>query len=243
MKLKNVGEAVYPIVWEKTEIEGIPVIIAEPKQDGNCSTLFYYHGWSSSPINQLLRIEVFALHGMKVIAPCTIHHGWRGELDYEDPTVSANYFWKCIRANWEEFPILFDALDAIPKTDKADVFLYGNSMGYDGSQIYRKEKMFRLRFAGTLFEELAEYWEKEYFDNQSSMDTPKSLEKEQFINRPLFVLGGSVDLVVPQEIMRHSVEALSAAGNPALYLEYEELGHFVTANMLHEAINFYASFE
>ena len=51
----------------------------------------YYHGWSSSPTNQLLRLQLLAMHGLKVVAPCAKHHGKRGAVDYENPEMIAKY--------------------------------------------------------------------------------------------------------------------------------------------------------
>lgn len=244
MRLKQPGEETYPIFWHWETLGGIPCLIVEPRGENREIFCMYYHGWSSSPTNQLLRLQLLAMHGLKVVAPCAKHHGKRGAVDYENPEMIAKYLFDTVEEALHEFPTIMKEIDKIGKVGTRKICLYGNSMGgFIASKIFAEHpEIYACALTNTTWhwKELIEYWRSMYLEQRPIQFRLEEVSVEQLGKRPLWVSGGSLDPVVPQTGMRKTVEAMKIKGYPAEYLNFEGLGHFVTVNMLTEVISFYA---
>lgn len=219
----------YAVTSEHRTLGGVPCTVAKP--DFSAPLLFYYHGWSSSPDEQGLRLMTLAGAGYTVVTPCALAHGERGKVDYDKPETIADTFFKVIHTHLEEF----EALRAEARTlvAKGPEFLYGNSMG--GMTAYHL--LARTTFDAAVITnstpftgKWADYVEKEYLDGLMMQNV---IEDVNFPTRtPFYAMGGDIDPVVPQKDVRR---ALQDGGH---YLNFQNLAHYVTAGMINETVDF-----
>lgn len=220
----------YAAKSEHRTLGGVPCTVAKP--DFDAPLLFYYHGWSSSPDEQGLRLMTLAGAGYTVIAPCADLHGERGKVDYDKPEVIAEVFFRAIRTHLAEFDALKAAARKLIPT--GPTFLYGNSMG--GMTAYhileREDFTAAVITNSTPFtRKWADYAEAEFLEGFLMESV---LDDAPFPTRtPLYAMGGDADPVVPQKEVREALEPEDR------YLNFPDLAHYVTAVMMNQTVDFF----
>lgn len=220
----------YAAKSEHMKLGGVPCTVAKP--DFSAPLLYYYHGWSSSPDEQGLRLITLAGAGYTVVAPCAYMHGERGKVAYEKPEIISEVFFRAIRTHLEEFERVKSAARELVPTGPA--FLYGNSMG--GMTAYHL--LAREDFAAAVLtnstpftRRWADYVEKEYLHG---LPMEEVLEDASFPEHtPLYAMGGDADVVVPQKDVRETLEPEDK------YLNFPDLAHYVTAVMMNQTVDFF----
>ncbi|WP_353094459.1 alpha/beta fold hydrolase [Tissierella praeacuta] len=241
------------IIEEKIYIENIPAILFRPKDaEGTIPTIIFYHGWSSNKESQRIRGLIFAAVGFQVLIPDGIYHGERGLIDYYKLD-NCKYFWKTILNNLEESNLLIEKLIMEYKGDPNNIFLVGHSMGgftaagvfvhnpmikslivLNGSCAWKNSNEIFKKYLGIkMTEELKEIEEKmERLDPYSNM--------ELFNDRSVLMLHGSSDSTVSIESQRlflQNIQPLYKDKQKIQLIEYPNLNHYVTTNMMEESIS------
>ncbi len=243
------------IVEEKIVIQGIPAIIFRPREvDEPIPTVIFYHGWSSNKELQRLRGFILASVGYQVVIPDAIYHGERNALADYGADSSMEYFWDVIFSNMEESSIIVGEMVSKYKADPNRIAVTGNSMGgFTAGGIFTHNKNIKTLIVlnGSLG------WE----NFNKNFDVPKA-EKFKILSkkvnemdpmnhlnllkdRPILLLHGDGDLVVPIDSQRIAYDKLKQLNNDKekiAFIEYPNLNHFVTTNMMEESINWFGKY-
>ncbi len=219
-------------------------IVHSLRENGNA--VVFYHGWSSSAEAQLTRAAILAINGYTVFLPDAVHHGGRGPLTdyyaYEDYDI----FWKTIFMNINEFSGLEKSVRA---SGCRQTFLMGHSMGgmsvlgiaaaypssidgvisFNGSGDWELTHLFmQARFGIAMDRE----WN--LYDEMQSLSPVNHLSELSAV--PLLLINGEADTSVDPRAQAHFYDLLSKEKGMVERITYPGLGHFVTTNMMDDAL-------
>lgn len=244
---------------ERHHIGEIPVIRLVPKGiEGPLPTIIFYHGWSSSKDIQLMRGMILAGFGYQVILPDSINHGERGVLDYGSPKDVVENFWPTILKNLEEYSQIRDYAIENFKADGERLGVSGNSMGgFTASGIFTYNPEIKALAilngsanwtgANFIFKELVPgklpEWLKKEEDYISSIDPMNHLDK--IVERPILILHGDADSVVDiksQKDFYKTASSLYSDRDKIHLVEYNNLNHIVSTNMLEETVKWFKKY-
>lgn len=239
------------LVEDNITIGDIPVIRLYPKNhDDLLPTIIFYHGWSSNKESQRLRGFILGSLGFQVLIPDAIYHGERNPLDNYEPENATKYFWYVVLNNIKESNKIIDYSISNLKADPHRIGVSGHSMGgftssgifthnpnikavvtLNGSSYWKNSNyIFKSALGMDLQGETAE--EEEYIN---SMDPMNNLELLK--NRPILLLHGAADKVVDIDSDRKfymEIKNLYSDKTKVQLIEYNNLGHFVTTNMMED---------
>lgn len=238
------------IIEEKVAIQDIPAIIFRPREVKEpIPTIIFYHGWSSSKESQRLRGFILSSVGYQVIIPDAIYHGERQPLSDYSMYEAEEFFWDVILNNLEEFSPIKEASILNYKADPERIAVMGSSMGgFTAGGIFTHNKDIKtlVVFNGCC------WWENynKNFEIPSS-EKIEALKKKinhldpmnnlnLLINRPILLLHGDSDSLVPIESQRAFYNKLSLLNDDKKIINLIEspgLNHFITTNMMGESIN------
>lgn len=247
------------IVEEKHTVAGIPIIRLYPK---GCTelipTIIFYHGWSSNKESQRLRSFILNILGFQVLIPESINHGERGIIDYNDVNNIKNYFWPTILTNIEESEEVLEYAVNVLKADPNKLGVTGHSMGgFTAAGVYvRNEQLKALvvlngscnwSMSNSIFQtnfgiELSEDFKK--LENKINIMDPNN-NLDSIIDRPILMINGGSDNVVdpkPQRKFYNIAKASYKDKSLIGLLEYTNLGHFVTTNMMEDTALWFKRF-
>ncbi len=237
---------------ENINIKGIPCIRLIPKgKNETFSTIIFYHGWSSTKENQRFRGFILSNLGYQVIIPDAIYHGERNTtIDYNDANNAAKYFWRVILNNIEEFNILAEELVRKYNSNPNNIAVMGHSMGgFSSAGVFTHNKSIKTAvilngslnwkmsnniFSKQLNIDIAE--EKKLTEKVELLDPMNNLH--ELVDRSLLILHGAEDNVVskiPQQTFYEKIKPLYKDETKIDMIEYPNLGHFVTTNMMEDA--------
>lgn len=243
---------------EKAYVENIPIIILTPeKVDGDLSTIVLYHGWSSSKETQRIRGFMLASIGYRVVLPDSINHGERNPFtDYSKD--KGDELWLTALNSIEEWPTLIKGLAEEHGVNKEKIGVIGNSMGgIIASGIYTHNDYIKALVVlnGTMA------WEntnKMVIDdiNITMTDKLKNIESkveakdpmgnlELLKDRPILLLHGDADSsvsILSQRLFYESILPKYKEKDKIQFIEYPGLNHYVTTNMMEEAIMFFKKY-
>lgn len=237
---------------EKNKIKDIPIIRFYPKATlGLYPTIILYHGWSSSKESQRMRGFILSSLGYQVIIPDAINHGERGTVDYTNPEVAMEYFWPTILKNLGEAKDILDYAIDNYSANPNRLGVIGNSMGgFTSAGIFAHNPNIKAAviFNGScnwehsnlIFKEVLEIEDDSSLEEMeveiNSMDPINNLDA--IVNRPVLMLHGDADTLVnieSQRLFYNKVKPLYNDSNKIKLIEYNNLNHFVTTNMMEEA--------
>lgn len=235
---------------ERINIESIPAILLRPKEEEEkFPTIILYHGWSSNKEAQRLRGLILATVGFQVLIPDSIYHGERNPIDYNS---NSYLFWDIVFNNIDESSILIESLVNEYKADPDRISLTGHSMGgFTSAGIFTYNPQIKSvvilngSFTWDYFNEFLkgklnlEMTEKlvEIGERAKKLDPLNKLEA--LIDRPILMLHGQSDSLVPvdnQRLFYQKIEPLYKEKEKIKLIEYPNLNHFVTTNMMEESI-------
>ncbi len=230
---------------EKVYVEGIPVHIIHPvKEEGKA--LLLYHGWSSRAAFQTTKAAIFALHGFTVFVADAMHHGEREPLSDYYAAPDYPIFWQTILQNIKEYPKL---LDFLKEKGYEKPVLAGHSMG--GMSVlgiaaaYPDTMRAVISFNGSGDWLLTHLFMQARFGLAVSRDWPlydtlatkqPMAHIEEMKQLPIFMTNGEADISVDPRAQAHFYETLQQAGGNVTRQTYPRLGHFVTTNMIDDAL-------
>ena len=246
-------------VEAKIYIEGIPAIRFRPSRTDNpYPTIIFYHGWGSNKENQRLRAYILSTFGYQVIIPDAIHHGERNPIDHGNIENMECYFWDTIFNNIDEssriIDLLIDRYDADPNRigvvgnsmggfTAAGVFthnpnigalvVFNGSCGWGHSNEFFKEA-FDIRIGNGL---------KDVEDRVAALDPMNNMNLLE--DRPILLLHGDSDSTVSiesQRIFYKEIGPLYKDRDRVQLIEYPNLNHFVTTNMMEECIHWFDTY-
>lgn len=242
---------------EKINIGEIPALLFRTKNgEESLPTIIFYHGWSSSKESQRLRALLYATVGFQVLIPDAIYHGERNPIEYN--LDNTKYFWNIILNNIDESDILIEELIKKYNGDIDNIFVAGNSMGgftaagvfthnpkikslvvFNGSCAWKNSnELFKSHLNIEMTEELRKIERR-----IDSLDPLNNLELLK--DRPILMLHGDRDSLVSidsQRLFMKEIEPLYNHSNRIKLIEYPNLNHFVTTNMMEESIVWFKRF-
>lgn len=242
---------------EKVQLGDIPAILYKPREivrDELLPTIIFYHGWGSNKESQKFRGFTLASFGFQVILPDSIYHGERNPVDHEKVENMGKYFWEVILNNIKESETLVQAAIEKCQADPNRIGVAGHSMGgYTASGFFsNNEKIKALAVLnGSCSWNYTNEQFAELFHIKESPIAPRDQEKideldpynriEKLKNRPMLILHGEADEVVPVQGQRLFYQKMSEnnATSHLKYVEYPRLNHYVTTNMMEEVIGFF----
>ena len=230
---------------EKIRVGHIPVTVVHPIEDtGN--PVILYHGWSSQADFQYSKAAIFAVNGYTVYIPEAQSHGERGALDDYYKVEDYPIFWNTIFQNMEEFPLL---ADCIREDYDEKPFILGHSMG--GMSGLGIGSIYGDRLKGIVSFNGSGDWLLTHLFIQArfGLYVPKDwdmydeIEKKSPINHaedmkniPSFMTNGESDISIDPRAQAHFFSVMQQAGGKVTRITYPLLGHFVTTNMLDDAM-------
>ncbi|MGF3072481.1 serine aminopeptidase domain-containing protein [Facklamia sp. P12945] len=186
--------------------------------------VFFYHGWTNSAGEHLHYGMEIARQGFRVVMPDAYLHGKRGDRK----SLELQGFLMALRANIEEFPLLFDHFKSTTKDNF--VAVSGMSMGAMTTLLLLSRHPF-LSAAVSLMgsAHISKLIDQNIINNQSSSnqsltnnqllkETHKefaiiyqsdlSKQAEKIANRPLYIWHGENDPLVPYQDTVEFVESI-----------------------------------
>lgn len=247
------------VIEEKVNIDGIPSIIFRPNLElESYPTIIFYHGWSSNKESQRFRGFILSSLGFQVIIPDAIYHGERNPIDHKDPSNGEKYFWPVVFNNMEEFNSIIQFAIENYNADKSKIGVAGNSMGgFTTAGVFTHNKIIKgaVVYNGSCFWNHSNEIFKEALGVKSSDSTRDIEEKihrldpmnnlELIINRPILLLHGDRDSLVPidsQRLFYEKAFPLYEDNSKIKFIEYPKLNHFVTTNMMEETAIWFKKF-
>lgn len=232
---------------EQISIGGVPVRIVEPFTEGCRGTVVFYHGWSSTSALQLSRAALLAAYGYRVLLPEAVHHGTRGALPDYYAVEAYDFFWKTIFQNLEEFQKISAYLSEM---GYGKPWVMGHSMGgitamglaakypadirgavsFNGSGDWLLTHLFIEARFGVL---ISRDWP--LYDRVAAASPLAHLAEMK--NVPIFMTNGEADPSVDPRAQAHFAEELARAGGCGTRVTYPGLAHFVTTNMIDDALS------
>ena len=229
----------------KIIINTIPTIMIGD-DNSNRGLVIFYHGWTSNKDLQSIRGRILASYGYRVLMPDCAHHGERGFLDYDAPETYP-LFWQIIMQNIEEGQCLLDYANTNWGVEPTAVM--GHSMGgitAVGLLGAYTQIQLAISLNGSGWWAETNHLMKENLDikgngilaevelkiaAQDPLNHP-----ERFIGRSLLALNGGADDVVSPLAQTIFIRQLQQIGVDAKQILYPKLGHFLTTNMMGEAV-------
>lgn len=247
------------IIERNVFIKDIPVIVLTPKDSLKMHpTILLYHGWGSDAEKQRFRGFILCSLGYQVIIPCAIYHGTRNPIDYNNVPNAINYFWNVILKNIEESDNIIDEAIRNFNADPDRIGLIGNSMGgFTASGIFSKNKNIKSvivlngscswNYYNKIFLERfnGRNWSIGIQEQKKIDDHDPSSNLENIINRPMLLLHGDNDTIVFVETQREFYKKalpLYDDKEKLNFIEYHNLNHFVTTNMMEEAASWFGKY-
>ncbi len=236
------------ITEEKIYIGDIPCLKIEGHEKVK-GVIIFYHGWSSTKELQSLRGHILAAYGYDVLIPEAIYHGERGLIDYDENPRAYKRFWETIFRNLEEARQLID----YAKTWQPHVPLavMGHSLGGFtalGVLTWYSEVVTAVSMNGSGWWDESERRLRAELPLKPMDFLPELQEKiacfdpythvNQLSGRSVLALtAGDDDTVNPAAETFYMDRLYQYAGVRSRYITYPGLKHFVTTNMMQDAIS------
>ena len=244
------------IIERKICINKIPAILLRPKGSrGQLSTIILYHGWSSNKEFQRIRGMILSIVGYQVIIPDAIYHGERGNIDYNDAENMRKYFWDTILKNLDESDDIIDGLISQYDANPNSIGIIGHSMGgFTAAGIFTHNPKVKTSVvlngsynwgnSNRIFKKAFEIEEiKDLKDIENKINKLDPMNNMKLLNnRPMLILHGASDDMVAiesQRIFHNKIKSLYEDKTRVKLIEYPNLGHFVTTNMMEECIHWF----
>lgn len=251
-KMTNYLKSNY-ILEKHIYIGNIPAILFRSKENKELiPTIIFYHGWSSDKETQRMRGFILSSVGYQVIIPDAIYHGERNALDNYDLEDAAEYFWDTIFTNIEESSIIMDELVSKYDADPNRIGVMGNSMGgFTAAGVFAHNPDIKALVVlnGSCAWEISNKIFKKSFEIKTTEEQKPVEEKiikmdpinnlESLVNRPILLLHGDSDTVVSvegQTVFYNKIRSMYEDKEKIKFIQYPDLNHFVTTNMMEESV-------
>ena len=239
------------LIEERGFIHDIPIIrLSLKKTEGKVPTIILYHGWSSSKESQRLRGFILANLGYQVIIPDSIYHGERDRLENYGVENSIKYFWPTILNSMDEANKIIHYCTKNYQADPDRIGLFGHSMGgFISAAIFTYDEgiktavvlnsSFNWGHSNQILKKAMGLTDDRFYKEEEKLNSIDPINNLRLIvDRPLLLLHGSNDSVVNIESQRmfyDEIKSLYSDKSLIQLIEYSNLDHFVTTNMMEEA--------
>lgn len=239
---------------KKITLNNIPCLLIRPENiKGDLPTLFHYHGWSSKKGNHIFFAKIIAQFGFQVILPDSKFHGERNPLSDFGLENLREYFWEIATQSVDEFQNMKEQAIKFYNVDRESIAVSGNSMGgYISSSIFARDNEIKclvcfiggcawIKSEEIIREKLGLELSKKIDFKRAKIYDPLTY-KENFYPRPILMLHGRDDDVVPLEIQRYFYKVVApyyTRDIKRLRLEiHQDIRHQVGFRMVESAANF-----
>lgn len=227
-------------------VNGIPCL--QLTCDSNAKgVVLFYHGWTSMKEYQSVRGHLLAAYGYDVIIPDAVNHGERGPIDYEEAGAYPE-FWQTIFQNIREASVLLNYIGTWRKNKPLAVM--GHSMGGFtalGVMTHYKEcqTVVSINGSGWWDESERRFRAALHIDKPGGYKTLMmqiaAMDPYMYTNRlagrSVLALNGGADAVVDNASETMYMEKVSKEARvDSKFVTYDGVGHFVTTNMMGDAI-------
>ncbi len=230
----------------KIHIDGIPALQITcgdmPK-----GVVLFYHGWTSRKEYQALRGRILAAYGYDVLIPDAVNHGSRGAIDYEQPSAYGD-FWQTIFQNLREVPLILEYIRQWRRHLPCAVM--GHSMGaFTALGVMTHYDAFCTAVAmngSGWWDESDRRFRAALHMNDFRGSTMLAMQlramdpyayTDRLAGRSVLALNGRDDGVVDHSAQVLYMDKIRADSRIRSRLTmYDGLGHFVTTNMMDEAV-------
>lgn len=209
--------------------------------------ILFYHGWSSNKEKQEVRARLLAAYGYDVIIPDAVNHGERGTLDYDSKRMYGN-FWQTVFQSFREVPLWLKYI--IHWNRRVPKILMGHSMGAItalGIMSFFDEFCAAVAINGTgWWAEADRLFHQDLdippFKGQHALEmnfrvTDPYKHAHLLGGRAILALNGAADTTVNTLSQKKYMEELSHKEEvTSEHILYEGVGHYVTTNMMGDAI-------
>lgn len=211
--------------------------------------VIFYHGWTSTKELQSLRGHILAAYGYDVLIPEALYHGERGVIDYEENPRAYLEFWQVIFQNLKEARQIIDY--AKQWHPEARLAVMGHSMGGFttlGVLTWYPEIRVGVAMNGSgWWNEADRRFRAEI--NLKSMDFLPALQAEitrldpythtdRLFGRAILALtAGNDDTVNPASEAFYMAKLQGLRDVRSAFVTYPGLKHFVTTNMMGDAVH------
>ncbi len=246
------------LIEEKVYVDDIPIIRFNLKGNrGKVPTIILYHGWSSNKESQRLRGFILANLGFQVIIPDAVYHGERNRLENYEAENSVKYFWPTIINNIDESKILIDYSVEHFNADKERIGIIGHSMGgFTAAGVFTFNKhiktcvvlngSFNWRYFNQILKESMGIDDDRFKNEEDKLDSIDPINNlNSLIDRPILLLHAEKDSVVniqSQKVFYERIQPQYSDKSLIQLIEYSNLDHFVTTNMMEDAAIWFKKF-
>ncbi len=236
------------LIEERGYIDDISLIRMKLKDNkGKVPTIIMYHGWSSDKESQRLRAFILANLGYQVLIPDAINHGERNRLENYDAENSVKYFWPTVLNNIEEAKKVIDYCVLHCDSDPDRIGVIGHSMGgFSAAGVFTYNEFiktavilngsFNWRHFNQIVKKGMSIDDNRFDKEEEKLDSIDPMNNmDLIINRPVLLLHGSDDRVVnieSQRVFYREIKPLYSDKSQIQLIEYNDLGHFVSTNMM-----------
>ena len=164
------------------------------------------------------------------------------------------YFWKVILNNIAESPLILKTAIEKLQANPNKIGVAGHSMGgFTASGVFTSNEKIKAltvfngscswNFTNNKYAELLNIKESPLsIKEQQKIDQLDPISRiEQLKHRPILIVHGEADELVPIEGQRLFYQKISEISNPirTRYIEYPRLNHYITTNMMEDMIRFF----
>lgn len=241
------------IVEQRIKIDDIPALLFRPKdKEGLLHTIIFYHGWGSNKNSQRIRAFLLCSLGYQVIVPDALHHGERGLLEYINPDNVRDNFWPVVFNNIEESELIINELKEKYNANPGTISVMGHSMGgFTSAGIFTHNPNIKTMVVvngscnwlhtNNIFKENPAFINSEGYEDMEKkivlLDPMNNLNL--LVNRPILLLHGAGDSVVPissQRIFFNKIKAMYNEADNIKFIEYPNLDHYLTTCMMEQTV-------
>lgn len=237
---------------EKIILNNIPCLLVRPKSfKEKLPTLFHYHGWSSKKENHKFFATTICQYGYQVILPDSNYHGDRNPLNEYDVNNLKEYFPKIIIQSVDEFNQIRREAEKLYQVDEKRIAVSGNSMGgFIASSIFGKNQDIKAliclnggsswKKAMDILKEMGELDEEYNVYTEEMKKFDPLTYKNKFYPRPILMLHGDSDTLVPIAIQRYSYEEVyplyKKEPERIKLEEYKNINHHISIRMVESTV-------
>lgn len=238
---------------ERILVNGIPTIFFAPKENKKTRpTIILYHGWGSNKESQRIRAFILSALGYQVFVPDAVYHGERSPIKDYGMDKAKKYFWDTIFNNIDESSRFIGCLISDYGADPEKIGLMGNSMGgFTAGGVFGHNPNIKALLvlngscnwghSNQIFKNSLdmEYTTREKTIEEKIAQIDPMNRLDILKDRPILILHGDADNVVDiesQRIFYEKIKPMYRYKERIKLIEYPNLNHFVTTNMMEECI-------